>query len=176
MRKQSKNSKTLLGSIETMSDSERKEFDERNIREWKDKRLIEIIKTAQVDKNFAIELCEEVTRLAYGKKELAKILKSAIAGSGRYPPTPPFWNDFCLWHYAGVMGTSDIEDYKKREKAVIDYLILCKAGFTGKEVSHATMQNNVTKAIASSDISELPKWMQKVINKRVARGERWGKN
>ena len=173
MSKPPKESKTLLGSIEPMSDSERKEFDERNIREWKGRRLLEIIEIARFDKNFAMDLCAEVSRLSYGNRALVNIINQYnVAGSGRLAKTPSDWPKLCLLHYAALMESTDVEDYKEREKAAIDFLIQYKTNFTGMRIKRRSMQNDVSKAIASVDISKLPEWAQKVINTRVDRGRK----
>lgn len=57
--------KTLLGEVEPMSESERKEFNEKNIREWKERSLLEVMEVARNDREFAKKLCEKVSRLAY---------------------------------------------------------------------------------------------------------------
>jgi hypothetical protein len=56
---------TLLGDVEPRSESKRKEFNEKNIREWKERSLLEVMEVARNDREFAKKLCEKVSRLAY---------------------------------------------------------------------------------------------------------------
>lgn len=79
--------KTILSSVEPMTDSELNEMKEKDHQRWLDRTLDELVNCARTDKEFAKKLCKKITELSYGKRELSKILKSkAISGSGRYPP------------------------------------------------------------------------------------------
>jgi hypothetical protein len=168
--------KTLLGEVEPMSESERKEMLEKDLREWKDKSLIEIIYYACTDRKFAKKLCEKVASYSSGDHDLVKIIKKyAVAGSGKYPQTPPGWNIQLLWHYAYLMEDIDIEDYKKREHAAIDDLIRQHENITGRKISYEAMQNKISASIKAEGISDKPEWVQKVINNRKDRGKGWNK-
>jgi len=151
------------------------EIANKDLDKWLEGTLNQLIYYALFNKEFAKKLCKETSRVARGNKDLVAIIKKNIVGKqGRFPATPPGWNYQLLYHYAYLMDTLQIEDYRRREDATIDELTQFHERVTGRKIEFEAMQNQISKAIKAEAerIEDMEDWVRDVINERKGRRKR----
>lgn len=155
-----------------MTESEREEKKKEELQEWMEAKLDILIRHAYFDREFAKKLCEKISYLARGDRELVNIIKRyAVSGSGRHPLAPNS-SDFkfmLIHYYAHHFQESIHETYAERSKAAINELISDYEKFTGRRVKYASMRNILGDAIKSEDVSKYTDWVQDAIKQRIKR-------
>jgi len=167
--KEKDSANTMRAVAEPISDSERREEYEKKLQEWFDRTLEQLVQLAWTDKNRAKKFCKEATDLAYGDRELSKIIKQkATAGSGRYPTEPPYWNHLILIHYAIYLLESKHDSYSKKNREAIQRLIeFYRQGHNHTNaIQHSTMNDKISNAIKTENLDECPDLVHKAIKLR----------
>jgi len=72
-------------------------------------------------------------------------------------------------HYALIIYHSEHDDYRKRSRDAIEWLIQYYYRLTGRKIKYATMNDKVSKAINAENIDEYDDWVQDVIRERRKR-------
>jgi hypothetical protein len=169
---------SLLSSWKsTLSEEQRETLEQKQLEEWFEQTLIELLGWACMKKELAKKMCNEVSKFTHGDRELIEIIKEhAKMGSGSRPKTTKAWYLFLLKHYSAYMNYFDMEDYKEREQATIDALIELHKIHRGGVNTNDTMQNQISKAIKEvyDDDPIFDGWREP-IEKRISRGKKWNR-